>query len=326
MGPSKPLVLDPSRCLTSKVYDGFVVNSTPCVVKTEDLILLQHEHRIWSHLQHHGYEPISQGLVEAMTVPFWGHTTYRPTTGLALRKGNFFHFEDQEPTTHGLDLVVALTSYVGYCLVNCLKLMHREGVLHRDIHPGNVMIVEQPWQPKPLQSYEPSLPYTALLVDFGHSLLNGEHPTVPSNVPIGHPVYSAHGVGEALAYTLITIRRGAFLPWDVFEYNLDIPLASIPTSRDDAIEGLLEGLECSIRNFVLYARSLLPESEIDYDFWSAQFWNEFVAMYEARPETRQFPSSCKERHLQPVHVIAKIAVGHVVCDPFPLPGQTPAPH
>ncbi|KAI1790601.1 hypothetical protein LXA43DRAFT_1016003 [Ganoderma leucocontextum] len=318
MVESKPLSLHWSTCLSSKVYDGFVINSTPCVVKTEDdPTLLRHEHDVWNHLQSRGYEPISQGLVEAEIVPSaWGKSG--PTIALVLRKGKFFLLGQSEHTADGLDLVVAVTSYMGYCLINCLKLMPKEGVLHRDIHPGNVMILKDPRQPKPLQPYDPSLPYTALFVDFGHSLFNGKHPTVPVDMPIGNPDYYAHNTGEysprddleALAYTLLSFRRGIAPPWarEVgWGTNLDIPLdANIPAIRDDMIDGVLEGLECFIREFVCYARSLLPESDIDYDGWSARFWNEFVATYEARPETQALPWT-GGNHLLPVELKSKVA-------------------
>ncbi len=72
--------------------------------------------------------------------------------------------------------------------IKTLQFMHEAGVIHRDIHPHNIILWEGT-KPAWLSKLPDDLP-VYLFADFELSLLNGKHPTVPANATKPSYVYS----------------------------------------------------------------------------------------------------------------------------------------
>ncbi|MFD0664152.1 serine/threonine-protein kinase [Thermocatellispora tengchongensis] len=80
-----------------------------------------------------------------------------------------------ETVKHVGPLPVHWTAWIGYQLLSGLRHAHGEGVLHRDIHPANILLTGD----------------RVVLTDFGIAALNGDH-TSPNSIPVDDlPAYTA---------------------------------------------------------------------------------------------------------------------------------------
>ncbi|GAA0930223.1 protein kinase domain-containing protein [Streptomyces thermoalcalitolerans] len=70
-------------------------------------------------------------------------------------------------------------------LVDTLTTAHRKGLLHRDLHPGNILLTRDgPW-----------------IIDFGLTRIRGQRVTLPLDMVIGHPHFCAPEQVRGLAGT-----------------------------------------------------------------------------------------------------------------------------
>ncbi|KAI0071395.1 hypothetical protein K474DRAFT_1735062 [Panus rudis PR-1116 ss-1] len=264
------------------------------ILKTGRRAFIKHECRIWQRLQSRGYVPLLIKRTKAVMIT---ERHQRVVDAMVLHEGIVAHLIEYPmeanvilPLRPGAGFILA---YIGFCLIKCLKFLHQAGVLHRDVHPGNVIYMRRPpsaelgaWHELPSEAF--------YLFDFGHSLLDGHHPTIPSNQPSTNATYGVHNPSsreysarddlEMLAYTLVAFHRCSHPAW--------VPFFSFPSEDEDisqvrsrTLDRLLEGAPPVVSEFVTYARNLECNSVIDYDGWAKRFYSTYDDMPPHERET-----------------------------------------
>ncbi len=77
--------------------------------------------------------------------------------------------------SHGGPLPRDAVHAVAAELVDTLGTAHRKGLLHRDLHPGNILLTRDgPW-----------------IIDFGLTRIRGQRVTLTLDMVIGHPHFCA---------------------------------------------------------------------------------------------------------------------------------------
>ncbi|KAI1783128.1 hypothetical protein LXA43DRAFT_904190 [Ganoderma leucocontextum] len=221
---------------------------------------------------------------------------------------DIFHEEDGP----GLPPPLEPFSYVStaFCvshLIRYLRFMHCCGVLHRDVHPGNVGLLCAPSSSLPTNMKEVEVLveqgylFTPTFIDYEWSTWASFHPRLHdmpimaawsylSDRVLREPgVYSPADDLESLAYTLLEFRLGGELPWSLeieakassYDYDVEsvehrdfvIKTRTRYLEETSAVSRSLERIEKCLLDFIKYARSLGRKDIIDYRKWEHTFQN-----------------------------------------------------
>lgn len=184
-------------------------------------------------------------------------------------------------------------AWVASGLLVAMFSMHKDGVLHCDIHPGNIGIAGCSGLEEALLApgadMEGSGKPTPTFIDFEWSRLHGYHPSLGDDISSGMWTYMSDRVVRqegpyckaddvvSLAYCLLALRALGHPPWyqdcvEAWRLCSGDPDSFIESRaqylRDLGPSGAVESL---ILDFIAYAESLQPGEVVDYMGWANAF-------------------------------------------------------
>ncbi|KAI0361000.1 hypothetical protein OH77DRAFT_1516037 [Trametes cingulata] len=189
-----------------------------------------------------------------------------------------------------------ITAFCAQRLIRTMRDMHERGVLHRDIHPGNVVLTRC-WTKRELLSKSShaddpvAKPVHAAFIDFEGSFMNGYHPRLArdSQFAIVNFRYASDRVVRqqgghtaaddfvSLSYVILALRmmahppwcRGIVAPlgWDSWE-DYECCKSIVATRARSLAEIRARAMvEPELWEFIDYAQNLQPDAKPDYLRW-----------------------------------------------------------
>ena len=157
---------------------------------------------------------------------------------------------------------------LGVDMIDIMKELHKSGIIHRDIKPGNFMMGKKDTSKLYIMDFGLSRRYMKDGVHIKHST---------GNSPMGTPRYISINVHlgfepsrrddmESIGYLLIYFLNGS-LPWQGMKTdNKTKQIDKIKTKKmQTSVEQLCDGLPKCIEEYMKYITSLDFEVEPDYD-------------------------------------------------------------
>ena len=146
-------------------------------------------------------------------------------------------------------------------VIEILKVLHKYGYIHNDIHPGNIVNVNGKYQ----------------LIDFGFAVpLSKKRDNVPSSWPEGHVIFASHNRGkclgagddlESLCYTIAFMYDSNKAYWDTV---IKDPYQAIHM-KERKLTYLFDGLPLVFRDFFNYVYDLDITVTPGYEYWQSLF-------------------------------------------------------
>ena len=146
-------------------------------------------------------------------------------------------------------------------VIEILKALHKYGYIHNDIHPGNIVNINDKYR----------------LIDFGFAVpLPKKRDNVPSSWPEGHIIFASHNRGkclgagddlEALCYTIAFMYNSNNAYWHIVTED---PYQAI-RMKERKLTYLFDGLPPVFRDFFDYVYDLDITVIPDYEYWQGLF-------------------------------------------------------